>query len=132
MYQSSDPGFQRDLDTFAPASADSLALTSSSGKNTEFITAVGVYELLNNLGVTMVDVDTMEIQMTKSGTSPGISLYSAGTRSYSSLLSSPPLAFQPPSTTTRLDVPLLMSRLMHVGVCFKSGPRYPRGKCGGP
>ncbi|KAI6781210.1 uncharacterized protein J7T54_002566 [Emericellopsis cladophorae] len=87
----------------------------------DFITAAGVYKLLQGLGAIMLDADTVEIQIRR----PAMSA-SGGTLGHVGSLSLYPYGFETPTTRMRLHVPQLMTQLMHIAVCSESGPRYPQ------
>jgi hypothetical protein len=98
----------------------------SSTENSEFLTVVDVYALLRGLGARNVSTDVMEIQITNRIMSRKTPSSATGTGSGRSWLSSAPLPSEPTPVKMQLNVPILMSRLVHIGVCFETGPGYPR------
>jgi hypothetical protein len=130
MHLSAEFDSQGDVDDFFQVpSTDPMALPPPNADHAEVLTAAGVYKLLKNLGAKWVDVDTMEFQLPRPSMAPGITPSPVGTIGHLGWFPLQQLAFEGPTTRTttmRLDVSLLMLQLMHIGVCFDNGPRYPQ------
>ncbi|CAG9980661.1 unnamed protein product [Clonostachys byssicola] len=121
-----------------PSSSPELLPTWEESGNESFppdyLTVLGVTDLLHNLGARILDSDTLEVRIESSQVNPNIynvnlapaPIYPVTPESLSFIDFFAARTYQREPLVLRLSIPLLTLNLARVSVCFIKGPGFPR------